>query len=84
MDDIERDLRRRLKKSIRKRTELNNRVLEYQIQQKEFIEWLENIISNLEKEQSRRFNHTYEYKIDSFKIALSKYREIIGSETNER
>lgn len=36
MNDIERNLRRRLKKSIRKRTELNNRVLEYQRQQKEF------------------------------------------------
>lgn len=30
MNDVERDLRRRLKKSIRKRTELNNKVLEYQ------------------------------------------------------
>lgn len=38
MNDIERNLRRRLKKSIRKRTELNNRVLEYQREKKELIE----------------------------------------------
>lgn len=49
-------------------------------QQKEFINWLENIINNLEKEQSKRFNHTYEYKIETFKIALSKYKEIVGSD----
>ena len=40
MNDIERDLRRRLKKSIRKRTELNNRVLEYQKEKQELIEYL--------------------------------------------
>lgn len=45
-----------------------NKQLKYK--QKEFIECLENIIDNLEKEQSRRFNHTYEYKIDSFKFAI--------------
>ena len=40
MSDIERNLRRRLKKSIRKRTELNNRVLEYQKERQELIKYL--------------------------------------------
>lgn len=40
MNDIERNLRRRLKKSIRKRTELNNRVLEYQKERQELIKYL--------------------------------------------
>ena len=46
MNDIERDLRRRLKKSIRKRTELNNRVLEYQKEKQELIEYLKDLIGN--------------------------------------
>lgn len=45
MNDIERDLRRRLKKSIRKRTELNNRVLEYQKETQELIEYLKEQIN---------------------------------------
>lgn len=45
MNDIERDLRRRLKKSIRKRTELNNRVLEYQKEKQELIEYLKEQIN---------------------------------------
>lgn len=45
MNDIERDLRRRLKKSIRKRTELNNRVLEYQKERQELIEDIKNLIN---------------------------------------
>lgn len=46
MNDIERDLRRRLKKSIRKRTELNNKVLEYQKEKQELIEYLKDLIEN--------------------------------------
>lgn len=46
--------------------------------QKEFIEWLNNIINNLEKEQTKRFNHSYQYKLNSFNNILSKYKEIIG------
>ena len=45
MNDTERDLRRRLKKSIRKRTELNNRVLEYQKEKQELIEDINNLIN---------------------------------------
>lgn len=45
MNDIERDLRRRLKKSIRKRTELNNKILEYQREKKELIEYLKEQIN---------------------------------------
>lgn len=45
MNDIERDLRRRLKKSIRKRTELNNRILEYQREKKELIDYLKEQIN---------------------------------------
>lgn len=45
MNDIERNLRRRLKKSIRKRTELNNRVLEYQKERQELIEDIKNLIN---------------------------------------
>ena len=45
MNDIERDLRRRLKKTIRKRTELNNRVLEYQKERQELIEDIKNLIN---------------------------------------
>ena len=45
MNNIERDLRRRLKKSIRKRTELNNRVLEYQKERQELIEDIKNLIN---------------------------------------
>ena len=45
MNDIERNLRRRLKKSIRKRTELNNRVLEYQKERQELIEYLKEQIN---------------------------------------
>ena len=45
MNDIERDLRRRLKKSIRKRTELNNRVLEYQKEKQELIDYLKEQIN---------------------------------------
>ena len=45
MNDIERDLRRRLKKSIRKRTELNNRILEYQKEKQELIEYLKEQIN---------------------------------------
>ena len=46
--------------------------------QKEFIEWLNNIVNNLEKEQIKRFNHSYQYKLNSFNDILSKYKEIIG------
>lgn len=49
MNDIERDLRRRLKKSIRKRTELNNRVLEYQKEKQELIEDITNLINIINK-----------------------------------
>lgn len=45
MNDIERDLRRRLKKSISKRTELNNKVLEYQKERQELIEYLKEKIN---------------------------------------
>lgn len=45
MNDIERDLRRRLKKSICKRTELNNRVLEYQKEKQELIDYLKEQIN---------------------------------------
>lgn len=45
MNDIERDLRRRLKKSIRKRTELNNRALEYQKEKQGLIEDIKNLIN---------------------------------------
>lgn len=45
MNNVERDLRRRLKKSIRKRTELNNRVLEYQKEKQELIEDIKNLIN---------------------------------------
>lgn len=45
MNDIERNLRRRLKKSIRKRTELNNKILEYQREKKELIEYLKEQIN---------------------------------------
>lgn len=85
MNDIERDLRRRLKKSIRKRTELNDRVLEYQIQQKEFIEWLENEIALRErktyetaiiKDDTAVF--VWKIKLELLKEVLSKYKEIIG------
>jgi len=51
-------------------------------QQKEFIEWLENSIKNLETEQARRFNHTYQYKIDVFKDCLFKYKEIVGDDND--
>lgn len=47
-------------------------------QQKEFIEWLEDSINILETEQARRFNHEYQYKIDTFKNCLLKYKEIVG------
>lgn len=45
MNNVERDLRRRLKKSIRKRTELNNRVLKYQKEKQELIEDIKNLIN---------------------------------------
>lgn len=48
MNDIERDLRRRLKKSICKRTELNNKVLEHQKEKQELIEYLKKEIEQLE------------------------------------
>ena len=47
-------------------------------QQEEFIEWLEDSINILETEQARRFNHEYQYKIDTFKNCLLKYKEIVG------
>ena len=52
----------------------------YEDKQKEFIEWLEDSINILETEQARRFNHTYQYKIDVFKQCLSKYKEIVGDD----
>lgn len=52
MNDIERDLRRRLKKSICKRTELNNKILEYQREKKELIEYLKKEQDRLTRECS--------------------------------
>lgn len=45
MNNVERDLRRRLKKSIRKRTELNNRVLKYQKERQELVQDIKNLIN---------------------------------------
>lgn len=52
-----------------------NEILKWQ--QKEFIKWLNEIINNLGKQQTRRFNHSYQYKLDAFKSILSKYEKII-------
>ena len=43
-----------------------------------FIKYLEESINTLENEQTRRFNHTYQYKIDVLKDCLFKYKEIVG------
>lgn len=56
--------------------ELQQENQELKNQQKEFMEWLENIVGNLEKQQSLRFNHSYQYKIDTLKSCLLKYKEI--------
>lgn len=43
-----------------------------------FIKYLKESINTLENEQTRRFNHTYQYKIDVLKDCLFKYKEIVG------
>lgn len=68
MNDIERDLRRRLKKSIRKRTELNNRVLEYQKEKQELIEYLKEQIN-----ECKLTGNDEDYiKIDVYEEILNK------------
>ena len=68
MNDIERNLRRRLKKSIRKRTELNNRVLEYQKERQELIEYLKEQIN-----ECKLTGNDEDYiKKDVYKEILSK------------
>ena len=79
------------KNQVLERTAKKNQELKEQLsnshqiktQQKEFIEWLENSIKNLETEQARRFNHTYQYKIDVFKDCLFKYKEIVGGNNDQ-
>ena len=48
----------------------------YKNQQKEFIEWLEEMIKSLFKEEKYEIGATYGY-------ILSKYKEIIGGDNNE-
>ena len=52
-------------------------------QQNDFTEWLEKMIGNLEKQQSLRFNHSYQYKIDTLRSCLLKYKEVIGNKYEE-
>ena len=71
MNNVERDLRRRLKKSIRKRTELNNRILEYQKEKQELIEYL--------KEQINECKLTGN---DEDYIKIDVYEEILRNHNN--
>ena len=75
MNDIERDLRRRLKKSIRKRTELNNKILEYQREKKELIEYLKEKISILDNILE---NEKDEDKIYNCLIRRTTFKEILN------
>lgn len=52
-------------------------------QQKEFIEWLENKIKERNNDIKLLGSDCYTSKY-GYKEVLSKYKEIIGSETNER
>ena len=72
MNDIERDLRRRLKKSIRKRTELNNRVLEYQKEKQELIEYLKNQINECPLTGNDEADMFYIGKMRAYQEILSK------------
>lgn len=83
MNDIERDLRRRLKKSIRKRTELNNKILEYQRENKQLKdnwnklrEW---IVYNKHNENTEQH-----YLVVDYGTLLGKMQELEqGSDSNE-
>lgn len=75
MNDIERDLRRRLKKSIRKRTELNNRVLGYQKEKQKLIEYLKEKISILDNILE---NEKDEDKIYNCLIRRTTFKEILN------
>lgn len=57
---------------------LNDKCNKLENQQKEFIEYLENMIDSLEKIQAQRFNHSIQFKLEIAKHNLSKYKEIIG------
>lgn len=72
MNDIERDLRRRLKKSIRKRTELNNRVLEYQKERQELIEYLKEQIDECPISRNDEADMFYIGKMRAYQEILSK------------
>ena len=68
MNNVERDLRRRSKKSIRKRTELNNRILEYQKEKQELIEYLKEQIN-----ECKLTGNDEDYiKIDVYEEILNK------------
>ena len=67
-------------------TGCQNKIKEYKIQQKEFIEYLENEIKRYRKTLSERPTNDLEYNnykvtdvaLEQIKIVLSKYKEIIG------
>lgn len=91
MNDVERDLRRRLKKSIRKRTELNNKVLEYQKEIHQLEDnWnkLKEYLFDIRKrgfalQNLANVTKTTEPNI-AILIIINKMQEIEGSDSNER
>lgn len=79
MNNIERDLRRRLKKSIRKRTELNDKILKFQKEKQELIEYLKSenvdfkeIVKNYEERLRNTPKDSYYY--NSYLKTLHRYR----------
>lgn len=91
MNDIERNLRRRLKKAIRKRTELNNKVLEYQKEIHQLEDnWnkLKEYLFDIRKrgfalQNLANVTKTTEPNI-AILIIINKMQEIEGSDSNER
>lgn len=52
----------------------------FKTQQKEFIKYLEKIITTMQNDQAFRFNHSTQYQISIAKNILTKYKQIIGDE----
>lgn len=78
MNDIERDLRRRLKKSIHKRTELNNRVLEYQKERQELIEYLKGQTKLCKEAQQFALDNKIIQQVGNFNLRIATYEEILN------
>ena len=58
--------------------QLSSNTLQFENQQKEFIEWLENNIESLEFCDNELILSNHKKEIKAYKEILSKYKEIIG------